>query len=100
MLEVRWLGPALSDLEEIKAFYEEKEEGLGGRLVGEILEIERKLSEFPHIGRISKNLKPEHRELIRGPHLIVYRVDSEAIKIVAVIDSRRHFLAAWRSKKR
>ena len=100
MPEVRWLGPALSDLEEIKAFYEEKEEGLGARLAGEILGIERVLSELPNVGRISKNLKPEHRELIRGPHLIVYRVDSEAVKIIAVIDSRRNFMTAWRSKKR
>ena len=100
MPKVRWLGPALSDLAEIKAFYEEKEAGLGQRLIEEILGIECQLTDFPLTGRVSKNLRPEHRELIRAPHLVVYRVEFEVVKIVAVIDCRRDFSAAWLSKKR
>ena len=79
MPKVRWLGPALSDLAEIKDFYEEKEPGLGQRLIEEILGIERQLTDFPLIGRVSRNLQPEHRELVRSPHLIVYRVEPNAI---------------------
>ena len=45
MPQVRWLGTALRDLEEIKTFYEDKEIGLGDRLIGEILDIDR-LSRF------------------------------------------------------
>jgi hypothetical protein len=32
--------------------------------------------------------------------LIIYRLDGDLVKIAAVIDSRRNFLAAWRYKKR
>ena len=98
MSEVRWLGPALRDLEEIKAFYDDKEKG--DRLTREILDVERLLSEFPNMGRVSKNVTPEHRELVRAAHLIVYRVDPDAVKILAVIDCPRNFSAAWLSKKR
>jgi plasmid stabilization system protein ParE len=100
MPQVLWLGPAVTDLEEIKAFFEDKAAGWGERLTGEILDIERTLSEFPYIGRVSRNITPEHREFLRGNYWIVYRVDPEAVKIVAVIDTRRHFLNAWRSKDR
>jgi plasmid stabilization system protein ParE len=100
MPEIIWLGTALEDLQEIKNFYEEREEGLGDRLAQEILDIDRSLRFHPLVGRIAKDLKPEHRQLVRGHHLIVYRVGDEAVNIVAVIDSRRDFLAAWQSKER
>lgn len=100
MPEVKWLGTAYEDLLDIKAFYEELEVGLGSRLAQEILEVEHVLQNTPRVGQVVKNLAPEHRQLRRGHHLIIYRLDGDLVKIAAVIDSRRNFLAAWRSKKR
>ena len=100
MPEVFWLGTALEDLQEIKAFYEDREEGLCQRLTRDILDVEQALRHHPQVGRVAKNVHPEHRQLVRGHHLIIYRIDPNAVKIVAIIDSRRDFLDAWQSKKR
>jgi plasmid stabilization system protein ParE len=98
--EVVWLGTALEDLQEIKAFYEDREEGLGQRLTEVILDVEQMLRHYPKTGRITNNIQPEHRQLVCGHHLVIYRIDPSAVKIVAVIDCRRKFLAAWQSRKR
>jgi len=100
MPEVLWLGTALKDLQEIKDYYETREEGLGQKLAQEILSIEQVLTHHPLAGRIAKDLYPEHRQMIRGHYLIIYRVEGATVKIVAVIDSRRDFLAVWQSKNR
>lgn len=99
--EVRWLSTALEDLQEIKDFYESHEEGLGQRLVREILEIEERLSHFPLPGTVVPKLKPEHRQMLYGNYWIVYRAHPEqGVRIAGVIDCRRDFRNAWRSKRR
>jgi toxin ParE1/3/4 len=51
----------------------------------------RHLSEFPLMGPLRQDIRPQARMLIEPPYLILYEhhVEAEVVEIVAVIDGRR-----------
>lgn len=89
--QISFAHSAVSDLEDVLAFYkEQKNPQAGERLVKKILKEIELLSEQPDMGRMVpefglKNL----RELIRPPFRIVYRRDIENVRIVRVWRSER-----------
>jgi|SRR3989339_1126374 len=90
-LKISFALSAVSDLEDVLEFYnEQKVPHVGERLVQKIFQDIELLSEQPDIGRIVpefdlKNLK----ELIRPPFRIVYRRDTDKIRIIRVWRSER-----------
>ena len=82
---------ALSDLEELVAWYNEQgrpETGAG--TVADILSQLERLADFPDLGRVVPEFThPLLRELIRPPFRIVYKREPAAVRILRVWRSER-----------
>ncbi len=82
---------ALSDLEELVAWYTEQgRPETGARTVAEILSRLEPLADLPDLGRVVPEFShPLLRELVRPPFRIVYRREPEAVRILRVWRSER-----------
>jgi toxin ParE1/3/4 len=82
---------AVGDLEEAKRWYAAQDSAAAGdRLIRDVMDCLDQLAAFPESGRIVPELaQPWLRELIRPPFRIVYRVDSEGVRVVRVWRSER-----------
>ena len=82
---------AAQDLEDILAYYADQAmPQVGSRLVAEIIADIELLSSQPRMGRIVPEFEQDFLlELIRPPFRIVYRVDSNQVRIVRVWRSER-----------
>ncbi len=83
---VTFADSAVSDLQDILAYYEEQSiPDTGKRLVVRIIEDIELLKEQPDMGRVLPEFEFEYlRELIHPPFRIVYRRDKKRIRIVRV----------------
>lgn len=90
-LKISFALSAVIDLEDVLEFYkEQKVPHVGERLVQKIFQDIEILSEQPDIGRIVPEFDLKHlRELIHSPFRIVYRRDTDKIRIVRVWRSER-----------
>jgi len=82
---------ALSDLEEIRAWYRAQQvPEVGERLLAEILATVERLADYPESGRVVPEFDlPQLREVIHPPFRIVYRLDAERVRVVRVWRSER-----------
>ena len=89
--KISFAHSAVADLEEVLEFYEEQDlPQVGERLVRNVIKDVELLSEQPDMGRIVPEFDLYYlRELIRPPFRIVYRRDSNRIRIVRVWRSER-----------
>ncbi len=88
---ITFADSAVSDLQEILAYYEEQSvPDVGKRLVAEIIADIELLEKQPDMGRMVPEFELEYlRELIRPPFRIVYRRDKKRVRIVRVWRSER-----------
>ena len=77
---------AVRDLEQIRDWYGgQGAADVGQRLLGDIVATVERLAEFPESGRIVPEFDaPQLREVIHPPFRIVYRLDSQRVRIVRV----------------
>ena len=89
---IRLAASALADLEEIRAWYAEREAPeAGDRMVREVVEGIEALADHPDLGRVVPEFEQTWlRELIHAPFRIVYRRDPDCVRIVRV----------WRDERR
>jgi plasmid stabilization system protein ParE len=82
---------ALRDLEEMQLWYvEQGVPDVGSRLVAEVFQRVEALADQPDMGRVVPEFdQPFLRELIHPPFRIVYRSDSQRVRIVRVWRSAR-----------
>ena len=82
---------ALRDIEEIKAWYVgQGVPDIGERLVAEVFQRVETLVDNPDIGRVVPEFEQAFlRELIHPPFRIVYRRDTNRVRIVRVWRSER-----------
>jgi len=85
MPEVRLTANARAQIERLSKFYDDKDRGIGLRVVRTILEALRPLAQFPAIGRPAR----DHRDLRelsirfgRGGYVALYRYDASADAVV------------------
>lgn len=90
-LKISFALSAVTDLEDVLEFYkEQKVPDVGERLFQNVFQDIALLSEQPDIGRIVPEFDLKGlRELIRPPFRIVYRRDTDKIRIVRVWRSER-----------
>lgn len=93
-ITITFAASALGDLEEILAYYKEQAvPHVGQRLVGGIVADIELLASQPEMGRVVPEFEQSFlRELIRPPFRIVYRCDSNRIRIVRIWRSERLLL--------
>ena len=91
-VEIRFAESAVADLEDLTAWYAEQGAGeVGVRPVAAILERIERLAEHPDMGRVVPEFGQRAlREIIHPPFRIVYRRDSNALRVVRV----------WRGERR
>ena len=90
-ITVAFAESALRDLAEIQNWYADQGVAeVGDRLVAEIFQLVERLLDHPDMGRVVPEFdQPFLRELIHPPFRIVYRRDSERIRVVRVWRSER-----------
>ena len=84
-------GSAVSDLENILAYYREQASPeTGRRFVEEIIAQAERLARYPDSGRVVPEFGMEQlREVIHPPFRIVYRREDNRIRVVRVWRSER-----------
>ncbi len=92
--KVLWTRTAKNDLEEIIKYIAQDSLETAIKKYEEIKATAKKLSIFPEQGRIIPELAEQniikYRELIILPWRLMYKIEKEAIYIMAVIDGRRN----------
>ena len=82
---------AVSDLEDIQAYYDsEGAAATGRRLIEELVSAIERLADHPKSGRVVPEFNIEYlREIIKPPFRIVYRCDKKRVRIVRIWRSER-----------
>ena len=90
-MKVTLTDSALTDLKDLKKFYEDQlVPEVGQRFVGEIFTRIETLVDHPNIGRIVPEYEDESiRELIHAPFRVVYLREKTAIIVVRIWRSER-----------
>lgn len=90
--EIRWSLEARADLRAVHAWLSEQSPERATRFAYDIRAAIRLLSQFPHLGPVARDLEPagRYRQLVRGWHRVIYRVDGSSIRILRIWDSRRN----------
>jgi addiction module RelE/StbE family toxin len=88
---VSFAESAVSDLEDIQAYYDsEGAAATGRRLIEELVSAIERLADHPKSGRIVPEFNIEYlREVIKPPFRIVYRCDKKRVRIVRIWRSER-----------
>ena len=88
---ISFAASAVDDLEAIRAWYIEREvPEVGERLLREVIAAVERLADFPESGRAVPEFGIARlREIIHPPFRIVYRVDTDRVRIVRVWRSER-----------
>ncbi len=91
-VNARFAKSALADLQAIQCWYNKQGvPEMGARLVEEIIPCVERLAEHPDLGRVVPEFgQSSLREIIHPPFRIVYRRDSNAVRIVRI----------WRGERR
>ncbi len=90
MAELRFSGPALSDLRDIRRYIAEDDPRAAKRFIGELVNLCERLAAVPELGRARPELGPGYRGLPFGRYLIVYRI-ADAVEVLRVVHGARNF---------
>lgn len=90
-LAISFAESALSDLDEVQAWYTEQGvPHIGARLVTEVFQRVQALADHPDMGRVVPEFDQAFlRELIHPPFRIVYRREPRRVRIVRIWRSER-----------
>lgn len=82
---------AVEDLEEIREWYRERKvPEIADKIIIQLIASIERVSSFPQSGRVVPEFNlPYLREIISSPFRIVYRIDSNHIRVVRVWRSER-----------
>ena len=88
---VWFAASALADLQAVKDWYNEQGvPDIGARLVADIIESVERLADHPSMGRMVPEFGRVYlRELIHPPFRVVYRHESDSVRVVRVWRSER-----------
>ena len=90
--EIAWSPEAIEDLESIAEYIGRDSEFYAQAVVTNILEVARRMKDFPLAGRAVPELgNRKIRECLVYSYRVVYRVERQTILVVAVIHGKRSF---------
>ena len=89
-MKLRWTGPALKDLDQIRRFIAEDNIRAARRWTQQLRARARKVADMPYSGRIVPEVGSEDiREIIEGNYRIIYQVTEKAIVVLTVLEGHR-----------
>ena len=87
---VEWSPRAVEDLEEIAQYISLDSMAYSKAVVKKIVEITRKLSGFPHSGRIVPEFDDENiREWFVYSYRVIYGIENGVVTIAAIVHGKR-----------
>ena len=88
--QVVWSPEAIEDLEEVAGYIARDSQQHAGAVANKILASARDVATFPRAGRVVPEVGEEDlRERFVYSYRLIYRIQQEAIMIVAVVHGRR-----------
>ena len=92
--EVLWASVAENDLLGILVYISEESPGNASKILVKIKNRTAKLEHSPMQGRVVPELLSQgislYREVVIAPWRVIYRIESDKVYILSVIDSRRN----------
>jgi len=89
-MTILWTEPSLDDLKAVRDYIARDSETYAGDFIESILSAVERLDTFPRMGRVVPEAdSPDIRELIFRGYRIFYRVDRDAVQVLAVIHGYR-----------
>ena len=89
-MKIEWTEPAIADLQDIYDYISVDARKTAQRFVDKLFKSTEKLKNFPFIGRkVPEDGRENIREILIQEYRIVYRVEDDRIRILAVIHGRR-----------
>ena len=90
--------PAAEELAAAVGWYEDRRAGLGAEFFDAIERTLNRIAELPEAGSPFRDLKAR-RLLVAGfPYQVVYRIDSEGIRVIAIAHLKRR-PGFWRHRR-
>jgi toxin ParE1/3/4 len=80
---------ATRDLDRLSQYFFEANVEAGEKLFKQFNQIFYNLIQFPNLGKLYPHLSPVIRGLVVGKYIVFYRVTSEQVEIVRVVDGRQ-----------
>ena len=90
-MKIRWVRLALDDLQKIDTFISNENPSAAKKVLSTIWETTRLLKEHPHIGRPGRVAGTRELIIANTPFIVPYRVISEEIQILRVIDGTQNW---------
>ena len=87
-LTIHYHPDAVTDMTEAALFYEDRQAGLGERLLNAIEEAFEVISTHPTLWRADERGRRKYR-IKRFPYLMIYKVTSQTIVILAIAHTSR-----------
>ena len=89
-MKVRFLELALADLHRIEDYLRERSKAGADRVAGRIRKRIADLAQFPDQGTASRRRRGARQIYVtKTPYIVVYRVTSEEVQILAVIHAKQ-----------
>ena len=87
---VEWAGPALDDLERIRAHLG-ADNRHARKVIDQVFAAVESLEVTPWIGRPGRRPTTRELVLVAGPHTVAYRVVADAIQVLRVLHTSRRW---------
>ena len=89
-MNVVWRSKARDDLRAIVDYISDFDEAAAFRLRDRMFDLTERIGQFPYMFRTGR--RPNTREAVAHPnYILVYRVSTEAVEILAVIHARQPY---------
>jgi len=90
-MQIRWLKPARADLKSMHAYISQDSEAAADRQILLVSENIQRLLSFPEFGRPGRVGGTRELIIAGTPYLVVYRLRSKSIRIIAVMHGARRW---------
>ena len=90
---------AIADLESLSDYFLANNVDAGEKLFQKFNKRFQSLTQFPKLGKPYPYLHPDIRGLLEQNYIIFYRVSSDVVEIVRIVDARRNVLDLFRDER-
>jgi toxin ParE1/3/4 len=90
-VRVVWTPRAALGLRDARAYIAERDKQAAGRIAARIVDRVGRLAAFPGLGRPGRVAGTHELVILPTPYIVVYRLSSEQVEILAVLHSARRW---------
>jgi addiction module RelE/StbE family toxin len=88
--KIIWSPEAVDDLEAISEYISRDSQTIAARVIERLLDAVDRLADFPRLGpRIREWKRSPYRHVVVPPYRVIYRIETEAVFVIAVVHGAR-----------